>query len=180
MTRTHALRGLIASTLAAVSMCAHAEPLFTSTLEDVLIGGTYYDVTFSQLITGYGSTRFNDVYGASGSPALAFTNSTDALAAADAVVAAAIALGVDVNPGSAIEGGFVLTYAYDATDFSFVRGFTTLGGYTTGPWVDFSRSTWVDVVSFADFTVSNIPEPSALGLLGLGLVGFAFTHRRKQ
>lgn len=145
-------------------------------------------MTFHQVQTGYGSTRFNDMFGVAGGPELFFiTNSTIALQAADAVVAAALASGVDVNPESAIPGGFAVVYDWNDTVFSYVHGYTTNGGYTAGPVEDQQRNQLLvdppsyGIVSFATFLIANhVDEPHTLALLGLGFAGLAFTRRRTR
>jgi hypothetical protein len=163
--------------LALISPFAHAA-LVSTTLAGVTIGAETYDVTFTQDETI--STSFNDVFGA-GSPALTFTNETDALAAATAVRDAVDAADFDVTPAFLLNG-FVLPFAFDAGSFSHFTAWSDdpsfgdqlLGPFTNPRTQDFS-------ISFASFqqVPNGVPEPATLALLALGFACSGLMRRRR-
>ncbi len=70
------------------------------------------------------------------------------------------------------------------TDVDFYQ--TAAGGYIGGFGVDNLTTSQIDVVTCAQdptlpqCTISSVPEPASLALLGFGLAGLGFVRKRKQ
>ena len=175
MTAPQVFRTIALTMLLSLSALSHAS-LVSSTLTGVNIGGTSYDVTFTQ-DNSDGSNSFNDIYGVGSSPTLTFTNSGDALTAIRAVVAAATSQSFDVSPGGT-GNGFALAYAYDASTFSYVTAFT--GQNTThGPFTGTSRTAALGG-AFVTFTATQVPEPGSLALVIAAIAAVVTVSRRSR
>jgi hypothetical protein len=161
---------------AAPSLYAQAQTAST-VLPGVTIGGSTYDVTFTQGSNGF--TRFNDVFG-TGSPTLSF-NDASAPGAVAAILAAVAAARFDITPGASNPAAeaFMLPFSYTANTFSYYAGWTDTPGNAFvgvfGPFADRTRTS-ARAASIVTFTVSPIPEPSAapLALVGMGVVMWAW------
>lgn len=173
MINLKAIRTIGLAMLLSLSALSHAS-LVTSTLNGVTIGGTSYDVTFTQDSDGLNS--FNDLFGVGSSPTLTFTSSGDALAAVAAVVAAANSSSFDVSPGG-WGNGFGLAYALDASAFSYVTAFAGSNN-TFGPFTA-SRDSQLGG-AFVTFAVSQVPEPGSLALVAVAMVTALTRSRRRR
>jgi hypothetical protein len=172
------LLGFIAAAVLLGAPATASAALIPVTLNDVTIDSTVYDVTFYQ--DDGGSTTFNDVFG-SGSPTLTFTTLADALAAATAVRAAGDAANFDYTGAPFLNvNGFVLPFAYSATDYSFVMGLSDdpLFEGVFGPF-DHTR-TAPHTLAFAVFTPAAVPEPVTLSLFGIGVVALCAARLRRK
>lgn len=168
---------LPAALLATVCFDAQAA-LQTTTLQNVTIGASRYDVTFWQAPDGL--TFFNQVYG-TGSPALTFNTQTDALAAATAIRNAALAIHFDYTAAGSDLNAFVVPFSYTASDFSGYTGWSDSNGFDGifGPFT-FARSD-IFGAGFATFALEQaVPETPTVALLGLALAGLGFSQRRRR
>lgn len=166
------------------TLLAHAI-LLETTLNDVVIGSQIYDVTFYE--EDDQNTSFNDVFG-TGSPTLTFTSLPEAYYAANAVYEALSATCFpcfDYSPAGEAGGanGFTLPFAFTPTDYTYlVVGYsddTTGHQHIFGPFVmqrDESPYFPVSTISLQ----SEVPEPSTLALLIIGLAGFGIIRSRMK
>jgi hypothetical protein len=164
--------------LALSGALGHAAPVST-TLEDVTIGTSTYDITFVQDDDGF--TTFNDVFGAD-SPTLTFTTQDDALAAITAIRAAVDAANLDVTPAD-FRNAFTLPFAFTADTFSYFAAWVDdpIFDGVFGPF-ERSRTTTQLFSTFAlvEESRGTVPEPGTIALLGAALAGIAVLRRARR
>ncbi len=159
--------------------------------------GTGQDLTFTQAVQGAGSTTGNIEYAASYRP----SNSPNAVSVQNVLLdtTSTLIMGLaGTTPGSGydqldISGQATLNGALDI-DFldgfmpSAGQSFDIFSGKTTGTFSQISLPAlanglqWNTSNLYATGTISVVPEPSALGLLGaggIGLLGWAWRRRRR-
>jgi len=157
--------GFLVAGLLGAPMLAQAVPVLTP-IGTVTINSTVYSVS---LLSDSASAdqSFDDL-----NPSITFSDAASAQAATAALIAA-FGLGFDWNPTCALcFDGVRVVYGFDADTYQYFTASASFG--LSGPF-DRSR-TENNAFSFAQFTA--VPEPSALMLLGFGLVSFALSRRR--
>lgn len=163
------IRSTVTSAVAAVAWCAatvaHAAPT-TTLIGNATILGT--DYTVSVLFDSSGDNSFNDL-----APSITFHTEADALAAGQVLLDT-----FGIAPFTIAGAGTRIAYDFDSTQYGYVTVTDCCGPADVfGP---FARSvTETNTFSFAQFTVSAVPEPeSALMLMaGLGVLGWARRRR---
>jgi PEP-CTERM motif-containing protein len=166
-----ALGGLGVLVIAMGSALATPTTQFEGTA--TLLGNTY---NVSVLFDPTGSESFNAL-----SPTITFTNSADAIAAADALITQ-FGSGFDWNPfNNNLDGGRIV-YAADASNYAYVTICLIESGCSatdaSGPFSEGVNAN--NAFTFIQFSlVTGVPEPITLSLFGAGLVGAAAMSRRK-
>lgn len=154
-------------------------------VSDVDVAGTLYDVTFSTNVS------FADFKAANPTTYLPFDNTTDASAANDALRDAINAALVDASSGG---GGanrtfnIFVTYAETLTNFSvdsiFDQGglnpLTYASGYNGPLDLDYPMNLASTPQAFTVWTVSAVPEPATLLLVGAGLIAAGANRRYRK
>jgi hypothetical protein len=171
-----------------VSAAAAAVPV-TQTVGSATILGTTYEVSVLGDSAGESAAQsFNDL-----DPSITFTTLADALAAATTLQSVFGAADFDWQPwgiaptdGGTVNTGGRIAYQSSAQSYSYVTlvpGLTVNGiaGGPFGPFQNVSRDA-PNLYTFIQFraAATSVPEPGALGLLGLGLFAASLSRMRSR
>ena len=170
--------GLAAGLAISLSTAANAVPVLVGTttdptgINDLVVDGTTYDVTFS-------TTTLNS-----------FTTGSTLSADADAALVAALnALSVTELGGTIPSGLSVVDVDNSLSLFEGPACFNNGLPCVVGSWVPTSGSGFPNLgssaagfwyVQAADFSVVGVPEPATLALFGAGLAGLGALRRRRK
>ncbi|MTJ51326.1 PEP-CTERM sorting domain-containing protein [Anabaena sp. UHCC 0253] len=174
----------VSAVLGTFSSAASAATLFESTLSNVNIEGTNYNVIFRQYDGGPFNNSFNAFYGTD-IPTFTFTTAQQAYDAIEAIRAALLLTPVDVTPApGSTSTGLRVPFAATATDYSYRTSFNG-GNFPTSPTgsFTFSRTSGnpFSMTFFESADTTSVPEPASLiGILGLGAFGVTSLRKRKQ